>query len=116
MNYRNQNIYKAASFQKLQNTQRAHNSGLLTIYVPMDAKVYVNGKETTQKGSRRPFVSFGLEEGYEYDYVIKAVVTRKGESFEETRTVTLRAGENRGVGFPFEILNFAPDEDTYSLY
>ena len=121
MNYRSPNIFNASyqkspSTPKLQNTQRPENSGLVTIYVPLDAKVYVNGKETELTGSRRAFVSFGLEKGFEYDYVIKAVVVRKGQSYEETKTITLQAGDNRGVAFPFESLNTVPDEDTYSMY
>ncbi|MDO4550881.1 MAG: TIGR03000 domain-containing protein [Planctomycetia bacterium] len=105
-----------ASYSSLQNSQNAKNSGLLTIYVPMDAKVYVNGQLTEMKGSRRAFVSFDLQEGYEYDYVIKAIVVRDGQKYEETKTVTLQAGDNQGVTFPFEALNLVPSEEDYVIY
>ena len=99
----------------LQNSQKPDNSGVVTIYVPQDAKVFVNGKETSQTGSRRVFASFGLEKGYEYDYTITAVVVRDKERIEETKTVTLQAGDNRGVAFAFERLNIVPDEDDLAL-
>ncbi len=39
----------------------ADESGVLTVWVPYDAKVTVNGLLTKSTGSRRQFVSFGLK-------------------------------------------------------
>jgi hypothetical protein len=55
------------------NTQHTpENSGLLTIYVPYDAKIAVNGLATRSKGSRRQYVSYGLKPGLSYKYLIRA--------------------------------------------
>ena len=52
---------------------------MLTVWVPYDAKVTVNGLETHSTGSRRQFVSFGLKPGLSYKYVVKAQVVREGQ-------------------------------------
>lgn len=51
------------------------NAGLLTVHVPADAQVYINGDPTRSTGSRREYVSFGLEPGKLYRYEIKALVS-----------------------------------------
>jgi uncharacterized protein (TIGR03000 family) len=78
-------------------------SGFLTIWVPYDAKVTVNGMETKSKGSRRQFVSFGLKPGFSYKYEVKAQVIRDGQVQEDTRTVILTAGEISAVAFGFNV-------------
>jgi uncharacterized protein (TIGR03000 family) len=79
----------------------AENSGVLTVWVPYDAKVTVNGRETKSAGSRRQFVSFGLQPGLTYKYVVKAEVVRNGQIVEDTRTVSLTAGRISAVAFGF---------------
>ena len=41
---------------------------LLTVWVPYDAKVTINGKATKATGGRRQFVSYGLQPGLSYKY------------------------------------------------
>ena len=81
----------------------AENSGLLTIWVPYDAKVTVNGYETRSTGTRREFVSYGLRSGFDYKYEVRAVVVRKGQPIEDVRTITLTAGAHEAVAFGFNI-------------
>ena len=83
--------------------EAAENSGMLTVWVPYDAKVTVNGLETRSTGSRRQFVSFGLKPGFSYKYVVKAQVVRNGQIQEDTRTVTLTAGQITAVAFGFNV-------------
>ncbi len=78
------------------------NSALISVWVPYDAKVIVNGHVTESKGSRRQFVSYGLQSGYSYKYEIKAQVVRDGKILEDVRTVTLTAGEDTSVAFGFQ--------------
>ena len=87
------------------------NSGLLTIYVPYDAKIKVNGLTTTSEGSRRQYASFGLKPGYGYKYEIRAAVTRDGQTVEDVRTVKLTAGDHKVVTFGF---NPTPSEAVAS--
>lgn len=78
-----------------------HTSGLLTVWVPANAKVFINGKETTTEGTRRRYVSYGLNKGLTYKYEIRAEVVRNGMLAEEQKTVYLTAGANEGVAFGF---------------
>jgi len=79
----------------------AENSGILTVWVPNDAKVMVNGIETRSIGSRRQFVSYGLKPGFSYKYVVRAQIVRNGQVVEDTRDVLLTAGQITAVAFGF---------------
>jgi uncharacterized protein (TIGR03000 family) len=79
----------------------AETSGTLTVWVPFDAKVTINGRETSSTGSRRQYVSHGLKSGLAYKYVVHAQVVRDGQVVEDTRNVVLRAGEITAVAFGF---------------
>jgi len=76
-------------------------SGLLTVWVPANAKVFINGKETTTQGTRRRYVSYGLQSGLTYKYEIRAEVARNGMLAEEEKTVYMTAGAAEGVAFGF---------------
>ncbi|MGB9688394.1 TIGR03000 domain-containing protein [Thermogutta sp.] len=78
------------------------NSGLITVYVPAEAKVIINGIVTKSTGTRREYVSYGLAEGLQYKYTITAQVERDGKVYEETREVILTAGAKKGVAFSFQ--------------
>lgn len=80
------------------------DSGLLTIYVPADAKVTVNGHVTKSTGTKRQYVSYGLQPGLSYKYEIKAEVVRDGQVYDEVRTVVLTAGARNTVAFSFHNL------------
>ena len=73
----------------------ADESGILTVWVPNDAKVSVNGLATKSTGSRRQFVSFGLKSGLSYKYVVRAQVVRNGQTQEDSRTVMREHGGDR---------------------
>ena len=79
----------------------AEDSISLTVWVPYDAKVIINGRETRSTGSRRVFYSAGLRPGLGYTYVIRAQVVRDGQVQQDTRTVTLTAGQITAVAFGF---------------
>ena len=79
------------------------NSGILTIWVPSKAKVFINGMETTTTGSHRRYVSNGLQPGLTYKYVIRAEIVRNGKIAAESKTVNLTAGSDEGVAFGFNV-------------
>lgn len=81
----------------------SQESGILTVWVPYDAKVTINGLATKSTGSRRQFVSFGLKPGLSYRYVVKAQIIRGGQPQEDTRTITLTAGQVTAVAFGFNV-------------
>lgn len=74
-------------------------SGLLTVYVPAEAKVLINGRETKTTGTKRQYVSYGLKSGYSYNYTVQVSLIREGKTVETTRTVTLTAGGRESVAF-----------------
>ncbi len=88
------------------------NSGLLTIWVPYDAKVKINGLATKSIGSRRQYVSYGLKPGFDYRYEVHAEVVRDGRVYEDVRVVTMTAGARSAVAFGF---NINPYEDLAAV-
>jgi uncharacterized protein (TIGR03000 family) len=80
-------------------TPTIENSGLLTIYVPNDAKVTINGLPTRSDGSKRQYVSYGLQPGLTYKYEIHASVVRDGQLIEDNKTIYLSAGKRGAVAF-----------------
>jgi uncharacterized protein (TIGR03000 family) len=79
-----------------------NDAGTVTIWVPEDAKVYVNGYLTRSTGNRRQYVSYGLKAGLSYRYEVRAEVVRDGKTIEESHVVTLGAGDRTTVAFKFE--------------
>jgi uncharacterized protein (TIGR03000 family) len=87
----------------------AEQSGALTVWVPFDAKVTINGQETRSSGSRRQFISYDLKPGLSYRYVVKAQLFRNGQVVEDTKSVTMTAGDVTAVAFGF---NADPDQQV----
>lgn len=76
-------------------------SGLLTVSVPADAKVLVNGRLTQSTGSTREFVTHNLVPGLTYKFTVVAQIVRDGQIVEDTKVVTLTAGSREGLAFGF---------------
>jgi len=73
------------------------DEGMLTIRVPNDARLYVNGLLTRTSGMSRTYVTKGLEPGSRYKYKVRAELNRDGEMIEETKIVYLEAGESESI-------------------
>ena len=84
---------------------------LLTIWVPYEAKVTINGMATKSVGSRRQFVSYGLKPGFSYSYEVVAKIVREGKELTESKTISLTAGGRDGVAFGFNVI---PEGQTAS--
>src|SRR5262249_27822524 len=80
-------------------TMRA--DGLLSVNVPEDAKIYVNGQATTSTGESRQYVSPDLASGFNYDYEVRAEVVRDGRTVEQVKKIDVRAGETANLAFDF---------------
>lgn len=89
------------------------SSALLTIWVPADAHVMINGIPTQSTGSKREYVSHDMEPGLTYKYEVCAQIVRDGKTLEETKVVFMTAGAKEGVAFGF---NPAPRESVASTY
>lgn len=86
----------------------ANSEATLTVNVPGDARVFVNGVQTKSVGSERSYVSRGLQSGFNYSYEVRAEVERNGKVVEETKTVNLMAGRTARVAFALEAGAVAP--------
>jgi len=82
-------------------TEIRSDSALLSMWVPEEAKVFVNGYQTKSTGTHRQYISNGLKSGLAYAYEIRVVIERDGKPVEETRTVTLVGGQRTAVAFSF---------------
>ena len=78
-------------------------SATLTVFVPTEAKVTINGKFTKSTGSERRYVSYGLHPGQTYVYKIQAEIVRAGKAITDEQTVSLTAGVQRSVAFGFHV-------------
>lgn len=74
----------------------------LTVNVPQDARIYVNGVKTKSVGSERSYISRGLQAGMNYTYQVRAELERDGKLVEETKTVSMQAGRTARVAFSLE--------------
>jgi uncharacterized protein (TIGR03000 family) len=81
---------------------------LLNVWVPSDAKVFVNGSPTTSTGSQRRYISRGLRQDANYAYEIRAEVERDGRTVSETKQVVVSGGQRANVEFD---LNQSSDDD-----
>jgi uncharacterized protein (TIGR03000 family) len=72
----------------------------VTVKVPADAEVWLEGKKTTSTGSVREFQSPPLEAGYEYTYTLRARWLQNGKEITQTQEVGVSAGAHVNVDFP----------------
>lgn len=79
-------------------------SGALSIWVPNDAKVTINGFVTKTTGAMRRYICDDLRPGHTYDYEVKAEIVRDGKVVTEVQMVSLTAGERGRVAFNFNSL------------
>ncbi|HZZ27707.1 MAG TPA: TIGR03000 domain-containing protein [Pirellulales bacterium] len=83
-------------------------TALLNVSVPPEAKIFVNGTETTSTGTERQYVSRGLTAGNRYEYEVRAEMVRDGNPITETKTITLGPGEQVNLLFNFDGNKEAP--------
>ena len=80
-------VPEAASVQRTE--------AILTVNVPTNALVYVNGKKTRSTGSVRQFVSRGLQSNRSYNYDVRVDMMVDGRVVSDSRLVQLKGGDLR---------------------
>jgi len=84
-------------------TDDPKDGAAITVWVPEDAKVYLNGYLTKSTGNDRLYTtSYGLKSGFSYKCEVRAEITRDGKTIEETHSVTLSAGSQSTLAFKFD--------------
>jgi uncharacterized protein (TIGR03000 family) len=74
-------------------------SATISVLVPADARVFVNGNLTKSTGTNRQYVSRGLVAGQSYTYELRMEYTVDGKTEVENKTVRLIAGERVDLAF-----------------
>jgi len=77
----------------------ATTSSQVTVRLPADAKLYVDGVACPQTSSERSFETPKLEPGRSYTYNLKIEMVRNGQTKAESRQVAFRAGQPVTVDF-----------------
>ena len=71
----------------------------ILVSLPADAKLTVDGVNTTSTTASRSFVTPVLENGKTYFYTLKAEIVREGKAVTVAKKVEVRAGEASQVSF-----------------
>jgi uncharacterized protein (TIGR03000 family) len=93
------NVARSAARPLVNSSQPSSDSAKLTVSVPADAKVIVNGRPTTSTGQRRRYTCTGLNPAAVYDYQVRAEFVRDGKPVSEEKTVSLTAGQTASLAF-----------------
>ncbi|MFO7904763.1 MAG: TIGR03000 domain-containing protein [Pirellulaceae bacterium] len=83
-------------------TSVGRDNAFLTVSVPEDARILVNGVATRSTGDVRRYVSRNLSPGFDYTYEVQAEMMVGGERVTRARTIQLRAGEEANLAFDME--------------
>jgi uncharacterized protein (TIGR03000 family) len=75
------------------------NTAQVDVRLPADAELWFDGQKTSQTGSTRTFHSPALEPGQDYVYSVHARWGADGKPTDETRKVTVHAGDHTVVRF-----------------
>jgi uncharacterized protein (TIGR03000 family) len=71
----------------------------LVVEVPADAKLYIDDQLMKSTASVRSFSTPELEAGQAYYYIVRVESIRDGKTYEETKSIVVRAGENVRASF-----------------
>ncbi len=82
-------------------------SAVIEVTVPADAKVEVNDKVTTSKGTSRSFVSNSLQAGQTYLYNFRVEFEQDGKSVVKNESVKISAGDRVALSFANEDLQLS---------
>lgn len=85
-----------------QQTLRNSRNAMLTVRVPNNAKIFVNGAATRSTGPTRRYVSRNLNPGYAYTYEVRAEMEVNGQLVERSQTVKMQAGQTHNLAFNFD--------------
>lgn len=71
----------------------------LIVSVPADARLSIDGEETTSTTTQRTFVSPALEIGRTYHYTLQAEIIKNGAKVTMSKEIAVQAGEETRVSF-----------------
>jgi uncharacterized protein (TIGR03000 family) len=88
------------------------NIGRVRVHLPANAKLWVDGEQTRQKGADRDFMTPPLRPDQELTYTFKAQWNQDGRNVERTRQVRVKANDSANVDFtaPQKVARTAPEK------
>lgn len=89
----------SATSSVVSSSQMDSNSALISVSVPADAKVFINGHPTTSTGERREYISKGLQPESLYAYRVRVEFVRNDKPVTEEKVVQLTAGQTSSLAF-----------------
>lgn len=81
----------------------------LTVHLPENARLIVDGKPTASASGTRRFYSPPLEAGKSYHYTLEARIERDGKTVRAERRVEVQAGDQREVTIVMPDVDQTPD-------
>jgi uncharacterized protein (TIGR03000 family) len=75
--------------------------GTIQVILPADATLTVDGMPTSSTSSVRTFVTPTLQPGAAYHYMLRAQITRNGQTVQVERRVPVAAGQTSRVTMEF---------------
>ncbi len=72
----------------------------LVVQLPEGAKLYVDDRPMTTASAKRTFRTPELQPGQTYYYIVRAELVRDGQTYNQTRQILLRAGDEVQASFP----------------
>jgi uncharacterized protein (TIGR03000 family) len=95
-------------------TANQGNAATITVHLPADANLTIDGQPTRSTSGTRTFVSPPLEPGKTYTYTLRAEINRDGQPRDVKKTINVQAGRPTDVTLDFGIRNRA-DESNQPL-
>jgi uncharacterized protein (TIGR03000 family) len=69
--------------------------------LPANARLTIDGQSTKSTSANRLFITPPLQGGSNYQYLLRAEITRDGQRLTQQQKVTVRPGEETSVTFNF---------------
>lgn len=91
-----------SSLDPLKETSLPSSEGTISILVPANAQVSINGYVTKSTGRVRRYVAQNLQPGLVYPFNIQVKVVRDGRTLTDARQVKLSGGALEAVAFDFD--------------
>jgi uncharacterized protein (TIGR03000 family) len=75
----------------------------LTVHVPEDSRLWLEGNATRGTGAVRQFETTRLSAGQSWeDYEVRVEIERDGRTLAQRKTITLKAGQSHEMRFDFD--------------
>jgi uncharacterized protein (TIGR03000 family) len=76
-----------------------HSASQVTVNLPAEGKLFVNGSQALSKGGEHKFITPELPKGQPFTYQFRAEIVREGKTEVINREVKFKAGEPVSVDF-----------------